>query len=218
MNKYYVYAHKNNEYGVFYVGKGSNQRLYKTCNRSLFWKRITAKYGYEALILEECESEEIAFNMEIKWIKHFKDLGQCVANFTIGGDGVRVEKRWWNEAISNSLKGKHRRAGKESFSYKDFADEDLLKKLYVIEGKSSVEIAEMLNVSYGTVLTRLTTYGIQKRDSGIKRKKIKCINDGIVYQSISDAAKKYGVFRENIRKVLSGKYKHTGNLKFIYEE
>lgn len=214
MKKYYVYAHKNKEYGVFYVGKGSNNRLFKTYNRSVFWKRIVAKYGYEAIILEECENEKDAFEKEIKWIKYFKELNQCVANFTLGGEGVQVEKRWWNEAISKALKGKNKRKGSESFSYKDFADEDLLKSLYIDKKMSSVEIAKLMNVSYTTVISRLNNYGIKIKPKG---KKIICINDGTTHESITSAAKNYGLHRENIRKVLSGKYKTTGNLTFIYE-
>lgn len=41
--------------------------------------------------------------------------------------------------------------------------------------------------------------------------------DNLVFDSMSDAAKYYGVYRENIRKVLRGIYKHTKNLKFKYE-
>ena len=215
MAKYYVYAHKNQEYGVFYVGKGSNNRLYKTYNRSDFWKRIVNKYGYEAIILDKSDDEKNCFDLEIKWIKHFKDIGQCAANFTLGGEGVRVHKRWWNEAISKSLKGKNKKHGKDSFSYKDFADEDLLKKLYIENNLSSVKIAKILNVSYTTVLSRLALYGIDLKEKG---KKIVCLNDGLVFESITAASKHYGVYRENIRKVLSGKYKTTGNLTFIYKE
>ena len=215
MKKYYVYSHYNEKYGTFYVGKGSNERLFNTKNRSFFWNRIVKKYGFTASIIEECENEKTAFEREIFWIAYFKKNGQCVANFTLGGEGVNVEKRWWNDKISKSLKGIKRPCGKENKSYKDFADEDLLRRLYVNYGLSSVKISELLGVSCTTVCARLLSYGIKTKPKG---KIIICVDDGIEHESIKSAARHYGLYRENIRKVLSGKYKTTGNLKFIYKE
>ena len=215
MKKYYVYSHYNEKYGTFYVGKGSNERLFNTKNRSIFWNRIVKKYGFTASIIEECENEKTAFEMEIFWIAYFKKNGQCVANFTLGGEGVNVEKRWWGDKISKSLKGRKNPCGKENKSYKDFADEDLLRRLYVDDGLSSVKISKLLGVSCTTVLARLLSYGIKAK---LKGKIIICVDDGIEHESITSAARHYGLHRENIRKVLSGKYKTTGNLKFIYKE
>lgn len=50
----------------------------------------------------------------------------------------------------------------------------------------------------------------------INRKKIICLNNGIIYDSISLAAKALNVCQPNISKVLSGKLHHTGNYKFEY--
>lgn len=47
-----------------------------------------------------------------------------------------------------------------------------------------------------------------------KRKKIKCINNNIIYESISTAAEKLNLYSQNISKVLHGKYKHTGSYQF----
>ena len=218
MRKYYVYAHSNEKFGTFYVGKGSGERLYKTANRSAFWKRIVKKYGYTVSILDDCLSEESAFERECHWIKHFKDAQQCVANFTLGGDGVRVEKRWWNEKISQALKGRKGKGGKESLSYKDFADDELLRRLYVTESRSVVYISELLGVSIPTVCARLRQFEIGVRPINERGKLIECISTGERFDSITAAAKHYGVFRENIRKVLAGKYKTTGGLSFKYSE
>jgi hypothetical protein len=218
MSKYYVYAHSNKEYGVFYVGKGSKDRLYKTGNRSLFWKRIANKYGYEAMIIEECETENDAFNREIYWISHYKSLGQCKANFSLGGDGVTVDKRWWGEKISKSLMGRKLPKGKDSKSYIDFIDENNLRMLYVGKNFSTVAIAKMFGVSITTVWERLKQYDIPIRTIDTRGKKIVCTTTGEEFDSITDAARSLNVFRENIRKVLSGKYKSTGGLHFQFKE
>jgi hypothetical protein len=214
MDKYYIYAHSNDEYGVFYIGKGCGRRLYQTNNRSVFWKNIAQKYGYTVAILEESMEEDEAYQRECYWIKHHKDRGQCIANFTLGGDGVSVEHRWWNDKISEALKGRKAKTGAESYSYKDFADEDLLRQLYEKEGRSTVYIADLLSVSYTTVWSRLKQYGIKVRTIKERGEKIVCISTGETFDSITAAAKHYGVFRENIRKVLAGKYKATGGLTF----
>lgn len=218
MSKYYVYAHSNDQYGIFYVGKGNGKRLYKTGNRNTFWKNIVKKYGYEAMIIEECDSEEAAYEREIYWIAHYKSLGQCAANFSMGGDGVNIKDRWWGAKISASLVGKPSPKGKESRSYRDFIDVENLKLLYVDCGFSITAIGKMFSVSSTTVWERLKQYEIKIRPMDERGKKIVCITTSEEFDSITAAAKKLGLHRENIRKVLSGKYKATGGMNFKYKE
>jgi hypothetical protein len=218
MNKYYIYAHSNLEHGVFYVGKGSNKRLYTTGNRNAYWKRIVKKYGYTALIIEECETEQQSYDREIFWIAHYKSLDQCKANFTLGGDGVKVEKRWWNEKISAALKGKNTAKNVDSGSYKDFATRDELYKKYVLEKLSITKISQEFNVSTTTVWLRLKFFEIPIRDISKRGKAIICTTTGESYKSATEAAKKLNLARENIRKVLYGKYKTTGDLHFKFKD
>lgn len=215
MNKYYIYAHSKPCGEVFYVGKGSNKRLFTTGNRNEFWKRIVKKYGYTASILEECLTEKEAYAREIFWISYYKELGQCVANFTNGGDGVNVDKRWWNEKISASLTGKKRPSGKLSHSYKSIDGIENIKELY-LSGVKSTELSVIFGLSIPTILTRLRKMGVDIKSAGKCKKRILCITDNIEFESISDAAIYYGLFQNNIHKVLNGKYTHTGNKKFIY--
>jgi hypothetical protein len=216
MNDYYVYAHKKPNGHIFYVGKGSGIRQHQTGNRNAYWKRIVKKHGYSPMILEKNLTEKEAYDKEIVWIKHYKETGQCDANFTNGGDGVRVEKRWWNEAISRALKGKIMPKGRLNKSFKDYITKEELKKLYIDEKLSSVAISKIIGISYTTVLKRVSEYGLDKRNCGKENVSIICVNDGKVFASINDAARYYNIFRENIRKVLHGKYKHTGGKKFEY--
>jgi hypothetical protein len=218
MNKYYVYAHCNEQYGIFYVGKGTGKRLYKTSNRNTFWKNIVKKHGYEAMIIEECDTEESAYQREIHWIAHYKSLGQCVANFSMGGDGVNIKDRWWGPKISESLTGVSRAKEKESKSYKDFIDESSLQELYVNKNLSTIEISKMFEVSSTTVWGRLKQYQIPIRPIDQRGTKIVCTTTGEEFDSITAAARSLNLFRENIRKVLAGKYKTTGGLHFKYKE
>jgi hypothetical protein len=215
--KFYVYAHSNDEHGVFYVGKGQKKRLYTTTNRSLFWKRIVKKHGYTASILYETDDEDDAFKNEIAFIAKYKNLGQCIANMTLGGDGVRVEKRWWYEKVSKALTGMKRPKGSDSPSYKNFIDKDVLIDLYERQKMPALKIAKLFGVSVTTVITRLNQYGINIRTIYERGTPIQCSN-GKSYKSITEAAKDLKVHRENIRKVLQGKYKTTGGFTFYKKE
>ena len=216
-NKYYIYAHiRKDTNSIFYIGKGSGNRAHIKSNRNLFWKRIVEKYGYEVVILLDNLSEDDSYKFEIYYIDIEKRKGNCEANFTIGGDGVRVEKRWWNDKISKSLTGVKRAKGIDSNTYKDFSSKEELYDLYFNKNKNSIEISKMFNVSYTTVTYRLKEYGFKLRKNGKESKKIICLNDNKEFNSINEAAKYYDLYRENISKVLKGKYKHTGNKQFKY--
>jgi hypothetical protein len=78
-----------------------------------------------------------------------------------------------------------------------------------------VKISELTGVSIPTICSRLNYYGIKKRNAGRSKVRIKCVEDGMVFDSIMQCANHYGLYRENIKKVLCGKYKHTGNKTFI---
>lgn len=217
MDKYYVYAHAKPDGEVFYVGKGCGNRLFTTGNRSAFWKRIVAKYEYTAILLEECLTESAAYEREVFWIGHYKKIGQCVANFTLGGDGVRVERRWWNHKIGAALKGKKYGRGNASKAYKDYISKEDLERMYVTDQMSSVAISKLCGFSYATVCARLKEYGIPTRSPGKAKRTIVCVSDGNQFSSISDAARFYKLKRELIGKVLNGRYKTTGGLVFSYK-
>ena len=105
--------------------------------------------------------------------------------------------------------------GKDNKSFKHFCEDSTLIEEYKI--LNTIQIAKKYNVSTTTVWMRLKSLGVEIQKPGRKSVKIICINDGNEFNSINDAARKYGVFRENIRKVLKGKYKHTNNLVFKYK-
>lgn len=213
--EYYIYAHKRIDNGeIFYIGKGSGKRAYIKSNRNEYWKRIANKYGYEILFLKRGLSEEDSYKYEIDLIAKYKKIGQCYANFTNGGDGVNVSVRWWNDKISKSLLGIKRYSGVDNPSYKDVISKEELLKLYVEDGLNITQISNMYNISTTTIASRLKENGIQSREKGRKKIKIICIEDGIEFNSISDAAKYYNLYRENIKKVIEGKYKTTGNKHF----
>jgi hypothetical protein len=88
-NKYYTYIHIRKDSGqVFYVGKGTGKRAYSKHHRNNLWHKIVAKHGYTVELISEWETEEEAFQDEIRLIEQYKNDGFAIANFTLGGDGA----------------------------------------------------------------------------------------------------------------------------------
>lgn len=217
--KYYVYYHVSEKTGeIYYVGKGSEKRYILFKRRGKLWDAFYRKHGCDAVIAFKNLSEKMAFKLEIKEIKRLKKINQCRANISNGGDGVNVDKRWWGENISKSQIKKFKETpkpkGKENLTFKHFCDYNVLIDEY--KTLNTTQIAKKYNVSTTTVWMRLKSLGVKLKAPGTKPVKIICKNDGETFSSISAAAKKYGVFRENIRKVLKNKYKHTNKLVFQY--
>lgn len=50
----------------------------------------------------------------------------------------------------------------------------------------------------------------------IKAKKIKCLNNNVIYNSINDASRELNLWKQSINKVLKGKRKQTGGYTFVY--
>ncbi len=84
---FYVYAHIRLDSGViFYVGKGTGRRA-KIKGRNTHWKNIVNKTKYRIEYLENNLTEKEAFKKEREWITYLKSIDQCVANYSLGGEG-----------------------------------------------------------------------------------------------------------------------------------
>lgn len=96
---------------------------------------------------------------------------------------------------------------------------------YKGEIKPFAEWCEIYGIKYHTLYKRIVTekWDIEKafnydgkRPQHSKSKKIKCINTGEEFISITDAALKLGLQTSKISMVLSGKRPHTKNYKFEF--
>lgn len=211
MTAHYVYAHECEEHGVFYVGKGSGNRLNVKSNRGPLWKRYAGD-ALTAFIISRHDTDAEAMAFEQDAIRNFKRMGLCQANVSLGGHGVTVPQRWWGAKISASLTGVQRARGPECKAFKDFCDGHTLASMY--EASGAEKIAAQFGVSIPTVLSRLRAHGVTIRALDAGSLAIVCTTTGQDFKSIADAARTLGVARENIRKVLAGKYRHTGGYHF----
>jgi hypothetical protein len=107
---YYVYQHiRLDTNAVFYVGKGSGERLKSKAHRNKHWHNVVNKAGYSQHIVFECEDEELAFFVEEEMIATLKDRGFKLTNQTNGGKGGISGYSHTEESrkkISQKLKGK----------------------------------------------------------------------------------------------------------------
>ena len=89
----YVYLHKTKNDGTpFYIGISSKDDGYSRSKnkkrRNPFWKAVVDKYDYEIEILKDGISFDEAKELEVKYIKEYKENGHRLVNMTEGGDGT----------------------------------------------------------------------------------------------------------------------------------
>jgi hypothetical protein len=89
-----VYLHCRPDGTPFYVGKGKPRRAVEFYARSNYHKRIVAKYGRENIqvMIFPRDSEEEAFQDEMKWIGVLREYGFRLANFCDGGEGASGQR------------------------------------------------------------------------------------------------------------------------------
>lgn len=86
---FYTYAHYKPEGGLFYVGKGKENRAYCLSGRGSHWNNVVNKYGKPYVeILAKWETEQEAISHEILLIASLRDIGILLVNKTDGGDGL----------------------------------------------------------------------------------------------------------------------------------
>lgn len=89
LSKYYIYGHyKKDTNELFYIGKGSGNRISFKHSRSQFWNNTVSKHDYYYKIIEDNLSEIESFESEIFYINYFKTLGFKLCNLTVGGEGT----------------------------------------------------------------------------------------------------------------------------------
>lgn len=108
-NKFYIYKWIRLDTNMpFYIGKGTGGRFNKIHQRNQYFKRIHSSVQTKVEIIIDNLSEKESFIKEAEFIKFYKNLGYCEANFTNGGEGPsgRIVSQKSREKISSGNKGK----------------------------------------------------------------------------------------------------------------
>jgi len=144
---------------------------------------------YSVVVFQELESNEILSQAEVFWIAYFRGLGCKLTNMTVGGEGVvysGVHRRGYH--LSDATRAKMR-----------------AKRL---SDKTKALIGAW---SRGKKRTERTKHLIQM--SQPHRRSVVDQN-GVVYPTISDAARCLGLDRSNISAMLHGRLKSIGGYIF----
>ena len=95
--KFYIYLHCKPDLTPFYVGKGTLKRCYEfgVGRRTLHHQHIVNKYGKDNIVVVvfKKDSEESAFESEIRMIKILRNAGFELCNKTGGGEGSQGHKQ-----------------------------------------------------------------------------------------------------------------------------
>lgn len=201
-----IYAFKNKINNKIYVGQTcrtfeerTNEHLRH--NKTAFDKALK-KYGIENFdyaIIDEAHNMDELNKKEIFWIKHFNSLAPFGYNLCIGGENTkgyhhRLESR---EKMRLAKKGTF--LGEENPFYgKKHTDEtrQKMKEAWTEERKEQLRLM------------------IKKRKHHTV--KVRNVDTGEVFNSVKEAAEKYGLKDTHISRVCKGKRKTTGGFKWEY--
>lgn len=193
-NNVYVYIHKrldNNE--IFYVGIGTQKnykRAYDIYDRSSFWKKVFKKSKISVEILHENLSWETACKIEIELIAKYgrKNLNKgTLVNLTDGGQGS-----------PNTINSEETRKRKS----------DAAKN----KPKSQKHKENSKNACKG--ISKSLEHKLKLANNCPRKKKLIDVSTGIIYNSITEAAKALNYKRTAIQAWLSGQNTNKTNLKY----
>lgn len=233
-NNCYVYRHLKPNGEVFYVGIGTGRefrRAKEKSRRSLFWKKVVSKYGYEIQILKQNLSWTEACEIEIALISWYgrkdKGLGTLV-NMTDGGEGtvgvLFSEERLYK--MSSSVKGKN--IGIKCSLSKKVIDTstkiiyDCAREASEVCGINYQYFSKMLQnknknktcfVYLENYVGEISSPTSVKTNGGIS---VLDLKNNKIYKSISEAARDNSMNSETLRYMLNGKKQNKTNL-IIYK-
>lgn len=89
--------------GIFYVGKGTQQRAHSFESRNPHYANVVRKYKSVLVGTLECSSEEAAFELEMGLIALLKKHGVKLTNKTNGGEGMSGYE--WSKGSRSRISG-----------------------------------------------------------------------------------------------------------------
>lgn len=234
----YIYSITNSVNGKRYIGKSH----YK-CEAARFKQHTKdlnngrhhnshllaswVKYGKDAFLFEVIErcDDESADCCEIKWIAFYKATDPCFGyNMTHGGDsGVHTDET--RLKISQANKGRvvtaeQRAKLSAAKKGKTFGKRDPAVGRKISSALKGHAVSEGTRKKIGAANSGRVAGESQRAGlavgwySGTKR--VVCVTDGKVFDSLSSAASFYGVGNGKVSQVCSGKRNHTKGLVFRY--
>lgn len=216
---FYTYAHyRKSDDVLFYIGKGSTNRASTSRKRNPHWNNVVNKHGFYYKILERFETEDEALKKEEDLIFFYRKSGIKLANVASGGtanSGPRHSEEARRQ-MSAARKGK-----KRTYRWTLSEETKLRMSLSHIGMKHSKEQIEKQRAAMiGRSKSESHCAALSKARTGIKVpkiwRKVLCSTNGVLYESLTDAARCLCVDISHISKCCRGKIKSIKGYSFQY--
>ena len=221
INKYYLYRHIKPNGETFYIGISSNlKRPYEKKARTILWKRIVNKYGYEVQILKQDLSKEEACELEellISWYGRIDIKTGILCNMTDGGEGVLNKSLETKQKISEAQKGeKNHRWGIKGELNPQFGkprSKEAIEKMKA----NHPDFSGKNNPNYGKKHSKETKdkIALAQRGVSIGGKLVLNKETGIFYKSGKEAALYHNIKYSTLKSNLNGTNKNPTNLIYV---
>ena len=217
--KYYVYEwfiEETNE--IFYVGKGTGNRVTSMKNRNNYFKNIRKKYKCNYRILKYFQNENDAYNYELKRGIELKEIGQAKACYVLGNF-----KKFIDDSVLEKMKKTSFKKDRTPWNKgKKMSDEYKQKCRERVLGTKQSE--ETRRKRSNSLKNHIVTKEAREKIGLSKMKPIILINldtkEEIVYKKISNLAKELNICQSSLcRPLKSGKiYKNKYIIKYANTE
>lgn len=154
--------------------------------------------SYEIVLIQEVD-REILETAEIHWIAYFRAMGCPLTNLTNGGDGCTGTKR--SSATKEKIAESNRR--------RVISPETRAKMSAAKRGKVPRNLA---GVHAGLRGKKQSVELIKKRSAA--RMQVIVDQNGVIYKSLDEAAKKLGIHPSTVSKVVNGLRRQAHGFKF----
>lgn len=207
----YVYQHiRLDNDSVFYIGIGSDTQGYysrakRKSYRSEYWERIVKKAGYRIEIVKDGITWEEAKEIEREMIRKIGRDKLC--NLTDGGDGVLG---WVPDDETRRTWSDQRKGAPSSFTGRKHSEETKKKLSERMKGNT------IWKGRHQSDETKKKLSQAKKGQPSPMRKKVMCIETGVVYDSCEEAARILGLPKNGVNRAASGVRKHTGGFHFKF--
>jgi hypothetical protein len=214
---------------VRYVGKSNNpkRRLQhhlsnkdKNNSHSNNWIKSLKLKGLIPIMTVIDETDKDWRLLEMYWIEQFKAWGFNLTNCTNGGEGAYGAGQWNNKPVSAYTK--EGRFIKSFESQKQCAEHFKTSQGNVkmcINGKN-ILLLKKYQIRLGKDITDILPAPSYKKYEWKNKpevhwmsKPVKCNEDNIEFNSITEAAEYYGILKTSINNILNGKAKQTRSKK-----
>lgn len=233
---YTVYCHTNKLNGKRYFGitsmrpevrwgNGNNYRSSRHFNFAI------EKYGWDGFtheVIAEGLTKEEACQMEQDLIREHKTTDDRYGyNLSTGGEsgaaGVVVSDETRAKRSASSKGRRHsdesRRKMSEAAKGRTFSQETLAKMSAAKKGKplSKEHVRKIADANRGKSMSEESKAKIRE-SRRYMMKPVYCFETDTTYESISEAARRLGLERTNLKATLKGKHRHCGGYHFKYAD